>query len=141
MKDIGQRFTEIRKNLGVTQKEFADRLGVSLGAVQGYEYGKVPKGEVLQVLLNMGFNLNWLVDGRGTMMRDQSQDVALNRMLMWNVAYFLSKRNETSEDAELYADAFMEIYDAMVRDSDMKKEDKESDISNIIDFSLRRLGK
>ncbi|WP_417841511.1 helix-turn-helix domain-containing protein [Terasakiella sp.] len=140
MKDIGQRFTEIRKNLGVTQKEFADRLGVSLGAVQGYEYGKVPKGEVLQTLLNMGFNLNWLVDGRGTMMRDQSQDVTLNRMLMWNVAYFLCKRHDTDEDPELYADAFMEIYDAMVRDSGMKKEGEESDISNIIDFSLRRLG-
>jgi transcriptional regulator with XRE-family HTH domain len=140
MNDVGQRFTDIRKNLGMTQKEFAERLGVSAGAVQGYEYGKIPKGEVLQTLLEMGFDLNWLVDGRGSMMREQTQDVELDRMLMWNVAYFLCKRSDNGENPELYADTFMEIYDVMARQHGVSHDGKTEDISNVIDFSLRRLG-
>lgn len=145
MKDIGQRFIEIRKNLGMTQKEFADRLGVSSGALQGYEYGKIPKGEVMHKLFEMGFDLNWLVSGRGRMYIDLAalepeKHVALDRMIVWNVAYFLCKRRDDGEDPEEYADSFMEIYEAMLKNSRQTEADENDKESNIVDFTMRRLG-
>jgi len=143
MKYMGQRLIEIRKNLGVTQKEFAERLGVSLGSVQGYEYGKIPKGEVLKSLLDLGYDVNWLLSGQGHMKRNGVHDVALDRMLMWNVAYFLCKREDSGEDPEVYADAFMEIYDAMnlqqqtaERSDEGECEEDLGDDDNVISFSL-----
>jgi len=145
MKDIGQRFIEIRKKLGMTQKEFADQLGVSSGAIQGYEYGKIPKGEVMLKLLEMGYDLNWLVGGTGKMYLDQAaiepaKQGALDRMIVWNVAYFLCKRRDDGDDPEDYADSFMEIYEAMLtksRQAESKEADKDD---NIVNFTLRRLG-
>jgi len=145
MKDIGQRFMEIRKKLGMTQKEFADQLGVSSGAIQGYEYGKIPKGEVMLKLLKMGYDLNWLIGAQGKMYLDKDaiepeKQVALDRMIVWNVAYFLCKRRDDGEDPEEYADSFMEIYQAMLTQSRQDENVQDDKDANIVNFTLHRRG-
>ena len=37
--DIGQRIKSIRKQKGITQKELASKLGMSITGLQNYEYG------------------------------------------------------------------------------------------------------
>ncbi len=146
MKEIGRRILEIRKNLSLTQREFAEHLGVSMGSIQAYESGKLPKGEILKSLSGQGYDLNWLFTGQGQMKVGQVKpvkpyDIELERMLIWNVAYYMCKRTEAAEDAEVFADTFMEIFELMKAKSDAYGEANGdlADADNVIDFTLRRL--
>lgn len=62
---ISDRIKYIRG--GLTQKQFADKLGVSLGAVQHWEINnQVPKGDILVRFMEVfGVNINWLLTGDG----------------------------------------------------------------------------
>lgn len=46
--EIGERIKELRKSKGVSQKELAQKTGLSIGSIQGYEQGRYnPKLEVI----------------------------------------------------------------------------------------------
>jgi len=61
---IENRIKMIRGSL--TQKRFAEKIGVHIGTVQLYETGNIPKGDVLQrICENFGVNINWLLTGKG----------------------------------------------------------------------------
>ena len=64
-----ERFKELRKALGMTQQEFADRLAVSRNNIAGYEVGKSTPSESVIRLVCMEFDVNeeWLRTGAGTM--------------------------------------------------------------------------
>ena len=66
MKD---RFKELRKVLGMTQQEFADRLAVSRNNIAGYEVGKSAPSESVIRLVCKEFSVNeeWLRTGSGEM--------------------------------------------------------------------------
>lgn len=70
-----ERIKELRKSLGITQQEFADKLGLKRNTIATYEIGKaVPSDRVVSDLCNK-YNVNeeWLRTGEGEMF------VALNR--------------------------------------------------------------
>ena len=69
MNDIGQRIKELRKMLGLSQKEFAEKIGKSLRAVQNWEYGQRTPDESTLKLIAKEFNVNeeWLKTGEGEM--------------------------------------------------------------------------
>ena len=70
-----ERIKELRKSLGITQQEFADKLGLKRNTIATYEIGKaVPSDRVVCDLFNK-YNVNeeWLRTGEGEMF------VALNR--------------------------------------------------------------
>ncbi len=66
MKD---RIKKLRKELDMTQQEFADKLGVSRNNIASYETGKSNIGETAISLICTKFNVNehWLRDGTGEM--------------------------------------------------------------------------
>ena len=65
MKD---RLKKIREKLGKTQKEMGALVSVHERAWQKYEKGaNIPGGEVLQALADLGFNINWILTGKGDM--------------------------------------------------------------------------
>ena len=70
MKD---RFKELRKVLGMTQQEFADRLAVSRNNIAGYEVGKSAPSESVIRLVCKEFSVNeeWLRTGSGEMFVSQ----------------------------------------------------------------------
>lgn len=73
MKD---RIKKIRKELDLTQQEFADRLGVKRGSVANYEIGRnEPAGAVISLICRE-FNVNeqWLRDGSGKMFIELTRD-------------------------------------------------------------------
>lgn len=70
-----ERIKELRKSLGITQQEFADKLGLKRNTIATYEIGKaVPSDRVVSDLCNK-YNVNeeWLRTGKGEMF------VSLNR--------------------------------------------------------------
>lgn len=73
MKD---RIKKLRKELDLTQQEFADKLGVSRNNIASYETGKSNLGDTAISLICTKFNVNeeWLRDGTGEMFIKQSPD-------------------------------------------------------------------
>ena len=66
---IGERLKQVRRRLGMTQKEFAEALGVHPMTLSKYESGKWNPSEKFLRLIEAKFdvNYNWLLKGEGTM--------------------------------------------------------------------------
>jgi len=62
---IGSRLRDLRKELRLTQVEFAERFGISARAAQSYERDEVlPSAQFLQKLAESNIDLNELLTGR-----------------------------------------------------------------------------
>lgn len=66
---FAERLKLLRKKHGHSQDEMAAKLGISAHAYLNYEKGKIqPKIGILEKLRELfNVNLNWLLDGSGTM--------------------------------------------------------------------------
>ena len=73
MKD---RIKKIRRELDLTQQEFADRIGIKRGGVANYEIGRNEPADSVISLICREFNVNeqWLRDGTGEMFIEQTRD-------------------------------------------------------------------
>lgn len=73
MKD---RIKELRKALGLTQQEFADRIGLKRNSVASYEIGKnIPMDAVIfSICREFSVNEEWIRTGQGEMFRLKSDD-------------------------------------------------------------------
>lgn len=80
MKD---RIKKIRKELDLTQQEFADRLGVSRNNIASYETGKSNIGDTAISLICAKFNVNeqWLRDGTGDMFVEIPRDEQISTFI------------------------------------------------------------
>lgn len=68
---MNERMKELRKILGVTQQELADKLGLKRNTIATYEIGKAsPSDRVISDLCNK-YNVNeeWLRTGNGEMLK------------------------------------------------------------------------
>lgn len=77
---MGDSIKKLRKALGLTQQEFADRLGVSRNNIATYETGKSNPGDAVLTLICREFDVNeeWLRTGEGEMFveRDREEELA-----------------------------------------------------------------
>lgn len=66
---IGLRIKQVRQTKKMTQKEFADSLGIVQGFLSGIERGKKSPSDTLLIALCHLYEINkeWLYDGRGDM--------------------------------------------------------------------------
>ena len=73
---MGERFKQLRKKLGLSQIEFAKRLGLTRGAISNIEAGKVQPKPLLIDLICSTFRANkeWLVSSTGPMLAERSRD-------------------------------------------------------------------
>src|ERR1700761_6713836 len=63
---IGDRLKLIRIELGHTQKNMSDLLGLGVRTWQTYELGNsLPKAETLNQLSALGYSIDWVLTGRG----------------------------------------------------------------------------
>jgi transcriptional regulator with XRE-family HTH domain len=73
--ELPARIKIVRDKLGLSQKDMAKKIGVSLTALQGYEAGRsVPGGEVFKSITKLGFNANWLLTGEGPIRRGERSE-------------------------------------------------------------------
>lgn len=77
---MNERIKDLRKALGLTQQEFADRLGIKRGAVANYEIGRNTPIDSVIILLCREFRVNemWLRTGEGEMFQsvDREKEIA-----------------------------------------------------------------
>lgn len=73
MKD---RIKKIRRELDLTQQEFADRLGVKRGAIANYEVGRNEPVDSIIALICREFHVReeWLRNGTGDMFSSEPED-------------------------------------------------------------------
>ena len=66
---MNERIKELRKELKLTQQEFADELKISRGNIGAYEVGKNAPSDAVVSLICKTFNVNeeWLRFGEGDM--------------------------------------------------------------------------
>lgn len=67
---VEPRTKELRKSLGLTQQEFADRLKITRGAVSNWDLGHSVPSDAAVSLICREFNVReaWLRDGTGEML-------------------------------------------------------------------------
>ena len=96
---MNERLKTLRKFFGIKQRQLAERLGVSLGAVGTWEMGKdpIPKARIYQICKEFGVRREWLEDGKGEMLEPPSD---------------ARKLSDFSDD-ELSAELINRIYDKL----------------------------
>ena len=67
---VASRTKELRKALGLTQQEFADRLGIKRATVSKYDIDATDPSDAVISLICREFNVReaWLRDGEGDML-------------------------------------------------------------------------
>ncbi|MEI3112359.1 MAG: helix-turn-helix transcriptional regulator [[Ruminococcus] lactaris] len=72
---MNERLKKLRKELDMTQQEFADKLGTARNNIAGYETGKRNPSNAVISLICRGFNVNekWLRTGEGDMFIELSR--------------------------------------------------------------------
>ena len=76
---VGDRIRELRKELGMTQQEFADRLKIKRNTIATYETGRNDPIDSVFALICKEFDVNetWLRTGEGEMFVPKSRDEEL----------------------------------------------------------------
>ena len=65
--NLAKRFKLFREFLGLSQKEFADKLGVSQKAISQWERGEraIPAVILKELKEHLNLNIDWLLTGEG----------------------------------------------------------------------------
>lgn len=81
MSEIAERFKELRKTLGLTQKSFGERILVSPSYVSKLEAGKEEASNVLIKLIAYEFNISydWITEGTKPMFLNANDYDSLDR--------------------------------------------------------------
>ena len=87
---MNERIKELRKELKLTQQEFADELKISRGNIGAYEVGKNAPSDAVVSLICKTFNVNeeWLRVGVGDMfleLREEDEEAAYVSELLEDV--------------------------------------------------------
>ncbi|GAB6075729.1 helix-turn-helix domain-containing protein [Desulfurobacterium crinifex] len=77
MDNIGERLKLLRKQLGLTQVKFAEKLGRSKRSIQEWESGRNEPSERVLRLIEQTFSVNpeWLRHGKGEMFVKKKPDL------------------------------------------------------------------
>ncbi len=80
---MGERLKELRKKLGLTQEEFAKRLGIKRNAVTNYEVGRNDPADLIVSLICREFSVNesWLRFGEGEIFIEKTKDEQIQEMV------------------------------------------------------------
>lgn len=75
-----ERIKELRKTLGLTQQEMADKVGVKRNTIAQYEIGRNPPTDTVVTLICREFDVNedWLRTGEGEMFVERNRDEELS---------------------------------------------------------------
>lgn len=80
---MNERLKKIRKELDLTQQEFADKIGVKRNTIATYESGRNEPIDAVVSLICREFNVNeeWLRTGKGEMFVDLTRDEEIARFV------------------------------------------------------------
>ena len=80
---VASRTKELRKALDLTQQQFADRLGITRGAVSNWDFGRSDPSDSAISLICREFNVReaWLRDGEGEMLESKPRAEELGELV------------------------------------------------------------
>lgn len=80
---IGERIKAVRKSLKISQREFAERIGIAQNTVASYETGlREPSNQViLAICREFGVDERWLRTGEGEMLAPKTKAEALGELV------------------------------------------------------------
>lgn len=121
--NIGERIKKVRRDLNMTQTEFASRIGSVQNTVTGYESGRRNPSAPVITLICKEFNVNeeWLRTGEGEMFIPDQTDI-LNQLAkkyrLSNAAYVMVEKfiNLQPEIQNKIFDYFHEVDAALSKD-------------------------
>ena len=94
--DIGIRLVKVRKKLGLSQIQLAERVGVHWQTISRIETGQRKiDAELLVHLCDMGYDATWLLTGKGEMMITDEDQVKKQIL----ATEYWQKNHETLEAA------------------------------------------
>ena len=138
MKD---RLKKLRKSLGLTQQEFADRIGIKRNTLANYELGRnVPIDAVLTLIVReYSVSEEWLRTGEGEMfsasMNDEIDAVVSKYHLNEKAKQCIQKFVELSDDDRAAILRFMEKVVSAIQNID-----KESTAAELTEEEIKKLG-
>lgn len=113
-----ERMRELRKALGFTQQEFADKLNIQRGSIAGYEVGRISPGNSTIALICREFNVSeeWLRNGTGEMFIPMTLDEEIASFIgdiQSDIEEnfkkrFISALSKLDEDEWIFIEKFME---------------------------------
>jgi len=120
---MNERFRQLRKQLGLNQTEFAERIGAKQTTVAGWETGKKTPSAPLIVSVCKEFNVReeWLRNGTGEMFKstDRYDEIAmLTRKLLREERDSFKNRfisilaNLTENEWEILEDKLEQLFNA-----------------------------
>ena len=73
---MNERLKLIRKNLGLSQKKFGEKIHLSVSQISSYEnkFRNIPERTILNIIREFNINPDWLRYGKGDMF-DSSDDI------------------------------------------------------------------
>lgn len=94
---MNERLKELRKYLNLSQKSFAEKLGITDSGLSNLESGKRNLTEQMIISVCREFNVNraWLVEGIGDMLTNLPETILDELALQFNLS---------AEDKELVSD-------------------------------------
>lgn len=92
MGEMKDRIIILRKELGLTQKQFGERIGVQRGTVTNYEIGRNIPTETVRLMIcrEYGVKREWLETGIGEMFEKKSRQEQVKEIS----EKYLNKENE-----------------------------------------------
>jgi transcriptional regulator with XRE-family HTH domain len=124
--EVGERIGRIREKLGLTQGEFAERLGVTRASVARYEAGRVPNLSLLRRIARLGrVSVGWIlqeVPSQGPRRtRDESTSppdtpVPVRNLLVFLRAEMVKLAPLPKERRKRYEDRLLELFARVKQD-------------------------
>ena len=92
MGEMKDRIAELRKHLGLSQRQFGERIGLQRGTVTNYELGRNKPTETVRQMIcrEFGVRRNWLETGEGEMFEEKSRHEQVKEIS----EKYLNKENE-----------------------------------------------
>lgn len=87
MSTLAERIKEVRKNAGLTQQKFAERIGAKQNTVAQYEIGRnAPIDPVITAICKeFGCNEVWLRTGEGEPFQEETRQEAIMRFAVQTI--------------------------------------------------------
>lgn len=75
MSEMRKRIGQLRKSLGLTQKQFGEKIGIQRGTVTNYELGRNIPTETVRLMICKiyGVRREWLETGEGEMFKKKNR--------------------------------------------------------------------
>ena len=78
---ISSRFRKMIKEHGITQREFCDQTGISVGHLSKVLNGHaIPSGAMLISIANKGYDVNWILAGSSSKSILQERDTEIEKL-------------------------------------------------------------